>query len=124
MRRKKAGRVRIPRDQWALAAGIHSSTGRRATLREVVDPAVETRSFDTLSRRRQAEIVAARIRRQKRFRLWTFGTAPVTKRRAIDAVLSRTPLGEALIALERRILASVAEETARRRRRRRRRRPG
>jgi hypothetical protein len=106
-----------------LAAGIHPSTSRHATLREVVDPRVETRSFDELSRRRQAEIVAARIRAQKRFRLWVFGTAPVTKRRAIDAVLSRTPLGEALIAVERRILASLAEETARRRRRGRRRRP-
>jgi len=123
MKRKKPGRVRIPRDQWALAAGIRPSTGRQATLREVVDPSVETRSFDELSRRRQAEIVAARIRGQKRFRLWVFGTAPVTKQRAIDAVLSRTPLGEALIAVERRILASLAEETSRRSRRRRRRRP-
>lgn len=123
MKRRKAGRVRIPRDQWVLAAGIHPSTGRQATLREVVDPRVETRSFDELSRRRQAEIVAARIRGQKRFRLWVFGNPPVTKRRAVDAVLSRTPLGEALIAVERRILASLAQETARRRRRVRRRRP-
>ena len=123
MKRRKAGPVRIPRDQWVLAAGIHPSTGRHATLRELVDSRVETLPFDQLSRRRQAEIVAARICRQKRFRLWVFGTAPVTKQRAIDAVLSRTPLGEALIAVERRILASLVEETSRRSRRRHRRRP-
>ena len=91
-------------------------------MREVVDPNVPTRSFGALSRRQQAEIVAARIRLQKRFRFWTFGLGQVSKRRALEALRMQTSLGEALIQLERRILAALEEEASRRRNRRRRKR--
>jgi len=85
----------------------------------VLDPKVPTRSFPTLSQRRQSEIVAARIRGQKRFCLWIFGLGQVSKRRAVDAVQSRTPLGKALVELDCGILASLEEEASRRRRQRR-----
>jgi len=117
--RKRRTRVRIPRGQWRLAAGVHVSTGRAATLRDVLNPKVPTRSFAGLSHRRQSEIVAARIRGQKRFRLWIFGLGQVSKRRAVGAVQSRDRLGKALIELDRGILATVEEEGARRRRKRR-----
>lgn len=116
---KRRAQVRIPKGQWLLPAGVHASTGRAATLRDVLDPKVPTRSFAGLSHSRQSDIVAARIRGQKRFRLWIFGLGQVSKRRAVRAVHSRDRLGKALIELDRGILATLEEEGARRRRKRR-----
>jgi hypothetical protein len=121
--KKRRALVRIPRGQWRLPAGVHVSTGRAATLRDVLDPKVPTRSFAGLSRKRQSEIIAARIRGQKRFRLWIFGLGQVSRRRAVLAVQSRDPLGQALIELDRSILATLEEEGARRRKPRGRRSP-
>ncbi len=117
-------RLRIPKRQWDLPAGIHERSARPASLREVADPAVRTIPFHALSRRRQVELVILRIRRQRRFRLLTFGgTAVITKKRAIEALRGRTPLGEALLGIERTLLGTLQEEASRRSVRRRRGRP-
>ncbi len=115
-RGRKSSRTRIPNEQWTLPAGIHRTSGLSATLREIADPDVPTVGFDALSRRRRAELVAERIRRQARFRLWMLGRGYVSKRQAIDAVRARTPLGETLIRVEQRLIDFVATEARRRRR--------
>jgi hypothetical protein len=108
-------RVRIPRAQWDLPAGIRRCTTKVATLREVMDPSVDTVAFHELSRGRQVELAIRRIRRQRRYRLLMFVTgAAITKRRAIEALRARSPLGRALLAVEGRLLASLHEEAPRR----------
>jgi hypothetical protein len=109
-------KTRIPRKQWALPAGLNTNTGQAATLKDVCDPAVPTASFAGLTRRRQADIVATRILKQKRFRLWRLGgpAALISKRRAVEAVRTQTPLGNVLIRVEQHLIAMIEEEAARR----------
>jgi hypothetical protein len=88
-----------------------------------MDSKVPTASFTELSKKRQAEIVAARILRQESFTMWSIGgrRSKVSKRRAAAEVRDRTPTGDMLIDIEGRVIAMLlAEATARTARRRRR----
>lgn len=116
LRRTRPKPLRIPQRQWTLPAGMHAASGLPASLKDLVDPDVPTVSFEEMSRRRQADLVAARIQGQRRFQLWVLGgpTARITKRGAIEAVRARTPLGEALIDVEQNLIAMVADEATRR----------
>jgi hypothetical protein len=118
--RARRKRTRIPRKQWALPAGIHRATGTQASLTQVIDRRVPTVSFPDLSKRRQAELVITRIRKQRRFDLWIMGAsrARISKTRAIQEVAKRTPLGEALIRVEENLIRIVSAEARRRERER------
>lgn len=114
----RRARTRISVRQWGLPAGCHGGTPDFATLREVVDPKVRTRPFEKLPRRLQREIVAERIGRQRTFRMWMLGRGVITRKAAQEAVRQGTPVGLALLRIERQMIALVTAEAERRRRRR------
>lgn len=114
-------RVVIPRQQRHLPVGFHETSGRQATLREVISPTIPTIDGDRLTLDQKAALTVKRIARQKHFELLT-RHGRIGKRRAIQEVKRQSPLGLAIIDLEHTVIQIVSEEAARRRQSRRRRR--
>jgi hypothetical protein len=105
--------------QLALPAGFHETTGKHATMAQVVSPRTPTVDGVDLTMAQKVSLTVARISRQKRFRLVTRQGA-IGKARAIEEVRALTPLGLAIIDLEETAMQFVREEVERRRARRRR----
>jgi hypothetical protein len=84
-----------------LPAGFTSDGSRMATLREILDPQVATRSLLQLSSDHRFDLAAKRIEmRPDDFELILPGYGTVDKSRAVAEVRARTKIGRYLVEVE------------------------
>lgn len=120
-RRAAAGRGRkgnvaaatIPTKQWDYPAGLRSRRNAMATLREVTDPAVATRSIERLPLLERARLVVERLERQKELDLVIPGAGHITRERAIQEVRVLSEIGLLVIDVEQRLITGLIREAAR-----------
>jgi len=97
--------VPIPPEQWELPAAFSPDHSRFATLKEMVDPTIQTTSsLGELTEDQRAELVAKRIEAQPNFSVSLLGIGTIDKPRAIAEVKARSKIGKALIEIEQRVL--------------------
>jgi hypothetical protein len=90
------------RGRSAIYCGVHSGSSQLATLEEVRDPGVPTRSLGELSHVELVTLVLERLRKDKAYPpLYMLGVSGVIdKRRAIREVKNLSPVGLHLIEIE------------------------
>jgi hypothetical protein len=106
----------ISAKQMRLPAGYHAGRARKASLKEVLDPEVETVDGDKLDAGQRARLTLARIAAQRSFNFHTLGGPLLSKRRALREVRAGTPLGDALVDIEHRAIRLMREYAAAKRR--------
>jgi hypothetical protein len=91
--------------EWSLPAGFTSDGARMATLKEVLDPTIPTRSMLQLSEDHRFDLVAKRVElRPSAFSLQIPLHGRIGKARAIAEIRSRTKIGMHLAEIEEMIM--------------------
>ena len=98
----------ITSDQWDLPAGFCMDNERIATLRDLVDPNVPTKSPSELTEEQRSELVARRIEMQPKFEIGMLGVGVIDKTRAIAEVRARSKIGRILTEIEQRVINDLA----------------
>src|SRR5262245_17385279 len=114
-RKSRKHRVVVRAKQWRMPAGYLRSSGKPATLRQVVSK-TPTVDGDQLTAEQRAAITIMRIGKQRKFRIMSIRNGLVDKKRAIEEVRQNTALGRALVEIEQitiRLLRQEAERRAR-----------
>lgn len=107
--RAEARMAALPEAQRYLPAGYHKKGGHVATMAQVTDPRTPTVDGPKLTPAQEKQLTLARIALQKDVQFGTLDGGIVDKGRALKEVQEETPLGKALIEIERRTIAMVRE---------------
>ena len=95
-------------DHWSRPVAM-APDGQWISLREVIDDEPARFSFAQLSLEQQSELVAKGIRQRPIFDVAILGLGVLSKKRAINEVLARTPIGCTLIDIEQRMIKRLIE---------------
>lgn len=99
-----ANNTSMPReDHWSRPVAM-APNGQWLSLREVVEEEPARFSFVQLTPKQQAELVAERIRQRPQYDMGILGLGILDKKRAINEVRARTPIGCTLIEVEQRMI--------------------
>ena len=99
----------IPReDHWSRPVAM-APNGQWLSLREVVENEPARFSFVQLTPKQQSELVAERIRQRPEYDMGILGLGILDKKRAINEVQARTPIGCTLIEVEQRMIERLIE---------------
>ena len=109
LRRAAARVAALPAAQRYLPAGYHEKGGHVATMAQVTDPKTPTVDGPRLTPEQAKQLTLARIALQRDVRFGTLDGGIVDKGRALREVQEETPLGKALIEIERRTMEMVRE---------------
>ena len=90
-------------DHWSRPVAL-APNGQWLSLREVVEKEPARFSFIQLTPEQQAELVAERIRQRPEYDIGILGLGVLDKKRAINEVQARTPIGCTLIEVEQRMI--------------------
>ena len=104
----------IPReDHWTRPVAM-ALNGQWLSLREVVENEPARFSFVQLTPEQQSELVAERIRQRTEYDMGILGLGVLDKKRAINEVRDRTPIGCTLIEVEQRMIERLIERAGER----------
>lgn len=107
-KRKKRARsrsVKTKKQRLSQLAGYHLDGVKIATLREVLDPSVPTKSLPELTEDQRVNLVLARLRNEpETFRIGMIGPGVIDKTRAIAEVEARSRIGRTIIEVEQNLL--------------------
>ena len=103
-------RVKIPQEQWNLPVGYSTDGGKLVTLNEAVREKTPHLAIPSLSDEQRANLVAARIEAQPKFKLAMIGAGIVDKERAINEVRARSRVGRTLMEIEQRVIQDVLRQ--------------
>ena len=102
----------IPReDHWSRPVAM-APNGQWLSLREVVENEPARFSFVQLTPEQQSELVAERIRQRHEYDMGILGLGILNKKRAINEVQARTPIGCTLIEVEQRMIERLIERAS------------
>ncbi|MXV78151.1 hypothetical protein F4X73_05185 [Candidatus Poribacteria bacterium] len=102
----------IPReDHWSRPVAM-APNGQWLSLREVVENEPARFSFVQLTPEQQSELVAERIRQRPEYDMGILGLGILNKKRAINEVQARTPIGCTLIEVEQRMIERLIERAS------------
>ena len=99
----------IPReDHWSRPVAM-ALNGQWISLREVVENQPARFSLVQLTPEQQSELVAERIQQRTEYDMGILGLGVLDKKRAINEVRARTPIGCTLIEVEQRLIERLIE---------------
>ena len=100
----------ISKEQLTLPAGFSADGKKMVPLRDVLAPEKPTLEFFQLTPEQQADITAARIARQRKYKMGMVGGGVIDKERAIAEVKARSDIGRVLVEIEQRTIQMLKKK--------------